>query len=213
MTTEAELRRLIAEKGKSLYQRSYACGGAGNLSARLDDVVLMTPTGSSLGDLYPEDICKLSLDGEHLAGDKPTKESSLHLEIYRNRSSARGIVHLHSTSCTALSCLSGLDRENCLPPLTAYHVMRVGKLPLLPYFPPGDPGLAKEVGQTSITRPAMLLANHGSVVAAENFIKAVHNAEELEETAKLYFMLKDIAYKSLNETQMDMLLERFLLPK
>ena len=209
MKSEAELRGLITEQGKSLFQRGYACGGAGNLSARLADAVLMTPTGSSLGNLRPDSISKLSLDGEHLAGDKPTKESVLHLEIYRNRPGTGGIVHLHSTACTALSCLSGLDKENCLPPLTAYHVMRVGKLPLLPYFPPGDPGLATAVGQTSATHPAMLLAHHGSVVAAESFIKAVFNAEELEETAKLFFMTKDMAYNSLDHKMVAQLLQRF----
>ena len=187
---ETRLRDLICRFGDLLYRRGYAHGSSGNISARVEDGILVTPTNSCLGLLDPERIAKLAPDGAHLSGDKPSKEGFLHLAMYEERPSARGIVHLHCTHCVAVSCLHHPEpADDVLPPLTAYHVMRIGKLPLVPYYRPGDPRLAKAVRARARNHHAILLANHGPVVAGRSLEDAVFNAEELEETAKLTFLL------------------------
>lgn len=187
---EAGLRDAIAMHGRSLYERRYAHGSSGNISARLDDGVLITPTNSCLGRIDPAGISKVSWDGRLVSGDKPSKEAFLHLSVYRERPAAQGIVHLHSTNCVAVSCLRHVDVGDVLPPITAYYVMRIGRLPLLPYFRPGDMALAEAVRECAKKNHAMLLANHGPVVAGKSLDDAVYNAEELEETARLFLMLQ-----------------------
>ena len=199
---ENDVRKQMTELGLSLFNRGYATGGAGNLSARLPDGgVLLTPTNSSLGRLVPERLSKLDAAGNHVAGDKPTKEAALHLALYDKSPDSGAVVHLHSTYLTALSCLNCLDAENVLRPFTPYYVMRVGKLPLVPYFKPGDPRIATETAARADKAKAFLLANHGPVVLGKNLVEAVNNAEELEETAKLHFILagRDIRYLSDDE--------------
>jgi ribulose-5-phosphate 4-epimerase/fuculose-1-phosphate aldolase len=159
---------------------------------RLDDgEILVTPTNSCLGSLLPDCISKVSPSGELLSGDPPSKEAFFHLAVYEERSSARAIVHLHSTYSVAASCLYHEDTTNVIPPLTAYQVMRVGQLPLLPYFRPGDRALADAVRAAAREHSAMLLANHGPIVAGKTLEEAVYAYEELEETAKIFFLLKD----------------------
>lgn len=187
---EHRLREKIARFGALLYGRGLAHGSAGNLSARLEDgSILVTPTNSSLGALEPERISHVAPDGKLLAGDPPSKESFFHLAVYEERPAATAIVHLHSTHCVAVSCLCHADTENVLPPLTAYQVMRVGKLPLIPYFRPGDRKLAEAVRGAARGHSSMLLANHGPIVSARSLEEAVYAYEELEETAKLFFLL------------------------
>ncbi|AHF77315.1 L-fuculose phosphate aldolase [Sodalis praecaptivus] len=188
--TEAELREQMVSLAHSLFMRGYSSGGAGNISCRLPDGgFLVTPTNSSFGALDPERLSKLDEQGEWVAGDKPSKEAVMHRAFYRERPQTGGVVHLHSPSLTALSCLPGLDAANCLPPITPYYVMRVGTLPLVPYFRPGDPALAQAIGALAPSHNAMLLANHGPVVGGGSLREAVFNAEELEDTARLYFTL------------------------
>lgn len=187
---EAKARQLLVDRGKSLYDRRYAHGSSGNLSVRVDDGILITPTGSCLGRLAPERISKVAADGRHVAGDAPSKESFLHLAMYAERPDAKAIVHLHCTCAVAVSCLVHEDTRNVLPPLTAYYVMRVGKLPLIPYFRPGDKALAEAVRKEAKEHRAVLLANHGPVVAGKSLDEAVDNAEELEATAQLTLMLE-----------------------
>ena len=160
--------------------------------------ILATPTGSSFGRLDPQTLSLLTIDGEHLSGDKPSKEVAFHLEVYRHRPQSNAVVHLHSTYLTALSCLNGLDPQNVIKAFTPYYVMRVGQLPLIPYYNPGDKNIAVEVGKLAANNAAFLLANHGPIISGKDLLDAVDNAEELEETAKLYFTLKgeDIAYIS-----------------
>lgn len=190
--TEDQLREKIVRYGSLLYERRLAHGSAGNLSVRLDDgSILVTPTNSSLGFLTAGQISKVSPSGELLAGDPPSKEAFFHLAVYEERPSAKAIVHLHSTHSVAVSCLCHQDTENVLPPLTAYHVMRVGKLPLVPYFRPGDRKLAEAVRAAAKNHHAMLLANHGPIVAGKSLEDAVNAYEELEETAKLFFIIGD----------------------
>lgn len=198
---ENELREWIVRHGDSLYRRGYAHGSSGNISARLDDAILVTPTNSCLGRLDPARISKVAADGRHLDGDKPSKEAFLHLSMYRERPSSRAIVHLHCTNCVAVSCLCHDDTTNVLPPITAYYVMKIGKLPLIPYYPPGEKSLADAVAETARKHGAMLLANHGPVVAGKSLDDAVYAMEELEETAKLHLMLRGRATRFLNHAQ------------
>ena len=187
---ENDARDLLVDRGRSLYDRGYAHGSSGNLSVRIDGGILITPTGSSLGRLDPNRISKVDEFGMHVAGDAPSKESFLHLAMYAERPTAKGIVHLHCTCAVAVSCMVHKDERNVLPPLTAYYVMRVGKLPLIPYFRPGDKALAEAVRKEAKQHHAVLLANHGPVVAGKSLDEAVDNAEELEATAKLALMLE-----------------------
>jgi ribulose-5-phosphate 4-epimerase/fuculose-1-phosphate aldolase len=207
--SESKLRDAIAFHGQSLYQRRYAHGSSGNISARLEDGLLITPTNSCLGYLDPARISKVGLDGTHLSGDKPSKEAFLHLAMYQERPSAAGIVHLHCTNCVAVSCMCHADPADVLPPITAYYVMRIGKLPLLPYYRPGDMSLADAVRKAARGNHAMLLANHGPVVAGKSLDDAVYNAEELEETARLFLMLQGHKTQFLTDEQIAVLRDAF----
>ena len=158
---ESDARERIARIGRSTFARGLTMGSSGNISVRLDDGWLMTPTGSSLGDLDPARIAKLDTGGNHISGDKPTKETFLHIGMYKHRADARAVVHLHSTHSVAVSCLADIDPANVIPPITAYYVMRVGTLPLVPYYRPGDPALGPAVEALAGKHHAVLLANHG----------------------------------------------------
>ncbi len=199
---ENAVRERIAMHGESLYDRGYVPGSSGNISVRLDDGILVTPTNSCLGRLDPARIAKLDHDGNHLAGDKPSKEAFLHALMYRERRDDTAVVHLHSTHSVAVSCLEGLDPEDVLPPITAYYVMKVGRLRLLPYFRPGAEELARAVAEAAKHGHAMLLSNHGPVLSAGGLDKAVYAIEELEETAKLFLMLQNCDTHFLNPAQL-----------
>ena len=188
--TETRLREEICWFGKSLYDRGLTPGSSGNISARVDDGWLMTPTNACLGRLDPAALSKVDAKGNSISGDKPTKESFLHLSMYAERPSAGAIVHLHSTHSVAVSVLADTDPENPLPPITAYYVMKIGKLALLPYYAPGDLTLANAVREVAGRHHAVLLANHGPVVAGKDLPTAVYAIEELEETARLCLMLR-----------------------
>ena len=207
--SERDLRERIAMHGKSLFDRGFTGGTSGNISVRLPDGLLVTPTNSCMGRLDPDRISKLNWDGELLEGDKPSKEAFLHLSVYRSRPNENAMVHLHSTHSVAVSCLADIDRQNVLPPITAYYVMRVGTLPLIPYYAPGDMALAEAVEKAANASRAVLLANHGPVVAGKDLDAAVYATEELEETAKLFLMLRGQATRFLTEQQCDELRERF----
>jgi 3-dehydro-4-phosphotetronate decarboxylase len=206
---ETQTRDAMARHGEALYQRRYAHGSSGNISVRIDDGFLITPTNSCLGRLDPARIAKVGFDGKPVSGDKPSKESFLHLAMYQERPSATGIVHLHSTHSVAVSCLCHKDAGDVLPPITAYYVMRIGKLPLLPYYRPGDMALADAVRACARRHHAMLLANHGPVVAGKSLDDAVYNAEELEETARLFLLLDGRKTRFLNTEQIAVLQEAF----
>ncbi|MGL6182294.1 MAG: 3-oxo-tetronate 4-phosphate decarboxylase, partial [Aestuariivirga sp.] len=199
----------IAEIGRSMFERRLTFGSSGNISVRIDDGWLMTPTGSSLGRLDPAKLSKLDDTGKLISGDAPTKESFLHLAMYRERDKAGAVVHLHSTHSVAVSCLHGIDHDDVLPPITAYYVMRVGKLPLVPYFAPGDMALGEAVGRLAAKHSAMLLANHGPVVAGSSLSAAVDAIEELEETARLYLLLHGRPTRYLSPEQIADLKRRF----
>jgi ribulose-5-phosphate 4-epimerase/fuculose-1-phosphate aldolase len=210
MTTETELREEICAAGASLFERGLTHGSSGNISVALPDGGwLMTPTNASLGKLDPARLSKIDAAGRHVAGDKPTKEAFLHRVMYERRPTCEAVVHLHSTHSVAVSCLDGLDSCNCLPPLTAYYVMRINRLPLVPYHPPGDESLAKAVEDLADRHHAVLLANHGPVVAGTSLETAMYATEELEETAKLFLLLQGLQTRPLTDEQVDTLRQRF----
>ena len=198
---ESTIRELMVTTGESLFNRGLTAGSSGNLSVRLDDGWLITPTNVSLGRLDPARISKIGQDGRLLSGDPPSKECFLHLAMYDQRPQDNGIVHLHSTYSAAVSCMAGLPTDNCLPPLTAYYVMKVNRLPLIPYYQPGDLELATAVRILAATHHAVLLANHGPIVSGVSLDTAVYAVEELEETAKLFLLLRDKEVSPLNEEQ------------
>ncbi len=188
--SEASLREEICAFGKSLVDRGLTFGSAGNISARVSDGWLMTPTNSSLGRLDPAALSKVDERGHLISGDKPSKDYFLHLSMYAERPNAGAIVHLHSTHSVAVSVLADLDPEDPIPPITAYYVMRIGRLALVPYYAPGDIALADAVRNVAGRHHAILLANHGPVVAGKDLETAVYATEELEETARLYLLLR-----------------------
>lgn len=202
ISEETRLRDQIAAVGKSIFDRRLTFGSTGNISARLSDGrLLMTPTNASLGALDPARLSLFGTDGAHVSGDKPTKEAFLHQCMYCARGEAGAVVHIHSTHSVAVSILADVDPEDVLPPLTAYYVMRVGKLPLVPYFAPGDVALAKAVEARASQSHAVLLANHGPVVAGKTLTDAQYATEELEETARLHLMLHGRAIRPLTDEE------------
>ncbi|QPB22900.1 3-oxo-tetronate 4-phosphate decarboxylase [Rhizobium sp. 007] len=207
------LREEICRRGQSLFERGLTSGSTGNISVRLSDGGwLMTPTNASMGSLDPARLSLFDASGKLLSGDAPTKEAFLHFSMYGERGDAGAVVHLHSSHATAVSILRDIDPEDVLPPLTAYYVMRVGRLPLVPYFAPGDMALADAVRSLAGRHHAMLLANHGPVVAGTTLANAQFATEELEETAKLFLMLQHHAKRMLTAEQVDDLRKRFNLP-
>ncbi len=209
MASGASQREAICRLGASMFQRGLTFGSAGNISVRLDDGWLMTPTNVSLGELDPARLAHLGPDGQLLEGDAPTKEAFLHRVMYAGRTDAEAVVHLHSTHSVAVSCLADLDPDDVLPPITAYYVMRVGRLPLVPYFPPGDTKLAEAVRPLVGRHHAVLLANHGPVVAGTSLTAAAGAIEELEETARLFLLLQGHRVRSLTPAQVDELRARY----
>lgn len=210
MNSETKLREQVCATGASLFNRGLTHGSTGNVSVRLEDGGwLMTPTGSSLGTLDPARLALLDATGRLVSGDPPTKEAFLHTTMYGRRPDARAVVHLHATHSVAVSCLEGLDPQAVIPPITAYFVMRIGQLALAPYFPPGDPALAEAVGRLAGNHHAILLANHGPVVAGSSLAAAIDAVEELEETARLFLMLRNEKIRTLTPAQVQALRQRF----
>lgn len=210
--SETKLREEIARIARSIFDRGLTHGSTGNISAKLDDGWLLTPTGSSLGSLDPARISKLDWKGTLLSGDPPSKESFLHLGMYEQRQALGAVVHLHSTYSVAVSVLADVDPEDVLPALTAYYVMRVGRLPLVPYFAPGDIGLADVVREYATKHHAVLLANHGPVVGGSSLAAAADAIEELEATARLYLMLRGENVRLLTSEEVDELRRKFPAP-
>ena len=212
--SEAAIRTLLCELAASLFARGFSVGSAGNISVRLPvedgGGYLMTPTNSSLGRLAPDRLSRLDANFAHIGGDKPSKEVFLHRAFYTARPEAGAVVHLHSTMATAVSCLPELDQTNPIPPLTPYFVMRVGRrMPVVPYYRPGDAAMEPAVHAAARDASAVLLANHGPVVSGRTLTDAVYAAEELEEAAKLFLLLRGTDPRLLSQAQVDDLLATF----
>ena len=206
---EADAREALCALGRSLYDRGLTHGSTGNLSVKHGDRYLLTPTGSSLGSLDPARLAVVDATGRHVDGDAPTKEALLHLAMYRQRPRDAAVVHLHATHSVAVSVLEGVDPADVLPPLTAYYAMRIGTLPLLPYFAPGDAALAEAVGLAATRHHAVLLANHGPVVSGRTLAAAADAIEELEATARLWLLLRGERVRSLSPDQVADLARRY----
>ncbi len=208
MSAEARLREDICLLAKSMFDRGLTGGSSGNISARLDDGrLLVTPTGSCFGRLDPARLSVLE-DGRHVSGDAPTKEVPLHAAFYETRPTG-AVVHLHSCHSVALSILPDTDPDNMLPPLTAYGVMKLGKVVLLPYFMPGDPAMGDAIRGLAGKRSAVVLAHHGPVVAGKDIEAACYAMEELEETAKLALMTRGMGPNLLSQAQIQGLVRKF----
>lgn len=206
---EAELRNQMVRLCKSLFDRGFTVGSSGNVSAALPDGYLVTPTNSCTGFLDPERLAKISFDGSLISGDQPSKEVFLHKAFYESRPETGAVVHLHSSYATALSCLDDIDPEDCIPAITPYVVMRVGRVKRLDYVAPGDPAMGEMIRELDGRFAAVLLANHGPVVAGKDLQSAVYAAEELEETARLVLLLRGMKVRQLTEAQVAELLARF----
>ena len=210
MSDESRLREDICRYGRSLFERGLTPGSSGNISLRLPDGGwLVTPTNASLGFLDPARISRLDQQGRLVSGDKPTKEIPLHSALYESRSEAKAIVHLHSTHAVAVSMLPEIDPRQVLPPLTPYYLMRTGGTALVPYYRPGDPAVADAIRGLAGRYSSVLLANHGPVVAGKTLEAARNAIEELEETAKLYLLLRHHDVRTLNEKEIDELRDAF----
>jgi ribulose-5-phosphate 4-epimerase/fuculose-1-phosphate aldolase len=193
----------IARFGKSIFDRGLTAGTSGNISVKVADGWLMTPTNSSLGELDPSSMSYLGFDGKLVSGHQPTKEAFLHRAMYDMREDCAAVVHLHSTHSVAVSCLADVNPHNVLPPITAYYAMKIGTLPLIPYFKPGDLKLADAVRALAGKHHAVLLANHGPVVAGTSLDAAIAAIEELEETAKLFLLLDGHRVRHLTPQQLE----------
>lgn len=210
MKSETELREQMCLLAKSLYDRGLTAGSSGNISVRTrDGGLLVSPTGSCFGRLDPSHLSRFDSKRLLTGGHEPTKELSLHTAFYETRSTAGAVVHLHSSHSVALSVLPGLD-ENCfLPPLTAYSIMRLGRVKLLPYYRPGDPAMGDAVRGLAGKRSAVMLANHGPVVAGKDLEAAVYAIEELEETARLAMLLRGFDVNQLTPDQVNDVVTHF----
>ncbi len=209
--SDRDLRAGIVAWGRSLFERGLTVGSSGNMSVRAGDGFLVTPTNSCLGFLDAARLSKLDADWKHVSGDPPTKELPLHRAFYEGRPQAAAVVHLHSTFATALSCLADVDPEDAIAPITPYVVMRVGRVPVLPYTMPGSAEVAPHVSARAGEHAAMLLSNHGPVVAGLSLESAVFAAEELEETAKLLVLTRGLKVRHLDTAEIKALNAKFRL--
>ncbi|MDR6868145.1 ribulose-5-phosphate 4-epimerase/fuculose-1-phosphate aldolase [Microbacterium resistens] len=195
----------VIRAARSLFDRGLTHGSTGNISVRGEGGILVTPTGSSLGTVTVDELSLIDETGRHLSGPAPSKEAFLHAAVLRARPDSQAVVHTHSTHAAAVSCLADLDPSDALPPLTAYFAMRIGRLPLLPYHAPGDDALETLAERTARDNVALLLSNHGPVVAGATLSSAMDALEELEETAKLFLLLRGTATRPLTPAQVDAL--------
>ncbi|MEN8831038.1 MAG: aldolase [Pacificibacter sp.] len=210
MSSETQLRDQICLLAKSLFDRGLTGGSTGNISARTEDGgLLVSPTGTSFGRLDPSKLSRFDAKGRFVHGDQPTKEMPLHTAFYDTRSTAGAVVHLHSCHSVALSMLPDADHDNFIPPVSPYAIMKLGKVKLLPFFLPGDPAMGEAVRGLAGKRSAVMLANHGPVVAGKDIEAACNAIEELEESAKLAFMLRSMKANILTETQVRQVVEKF----
>ncbi|SHI05665.1 aldolase [Marivita hallyeonensis] len=210
MSSEARLREQICLLAKSMFDRGLTGGSTGNISARTDDGgLLVSPTGTSFGRLDPGRLSRFDAQGTLIGGDKPTKEMPLHSAFYDTRSTAGAVVHLHSCHSVALSMMPDVDEDNFLPPLTPYGIMKLGKVKLLPFFLPGDPAMGEAVRGLAGKRSAVMLANHGPVVAGKDVEAACNAVEELEDTARLAMLTRGLSPRALTDDQVRAVVMKF----
>ena len=208
--TESQLRETICLLAKSMFDRGLTGGSTGNISARTEDGgLLVSPTGTSFGRLDPARLSRFDANGQHIDGDAPTKEMPLHSAFYDTRSTAGAVVHLHSCHAVALSMMPDIDPDNFLPPLTPYGIMKLGKVKLLPFFLPGDPAMGEAVRGLAGKHSAVMLANHGPVVAGKDIEAACNAIEELEDTARLAMLTRGLSPQMLTEAEVKAVVDKF----
>lgn len=208
--TETQLREQICLLAKSMFDRGLTGGSTGNISARTEDGgLLVSPTGTSFGRLDPARLSRFDSTGALIGGDAPTKEMPLHAAFYDTRSSAGAVVHLHACHSVAWSMMPEVDEDNFLPPLTPYAIMKLGKVKLLPFFLPGDPAMGDAVRGLAGKRAAVMLANHGPVVAGKDVEAACNAIEELEDTARLAILMRGYDARALSPEQVQNLVTKF----
>ena len=208
--TESQLRETICLLAKSMFDRGLTGGSTGNISARTEDGgLLVSPTGTSFGRLDPARLSRFNANGQHIDGDAPTKEMPLHSAFYDTRSTAGAVVHLHSCHAVALSMMPDIDPDHFLPPLTPYGIMKLGKVKLLPFFLPGDPAMGEAVRGLAGKRSAVMLANHGPVVAGKDIEAACNAIEELEDTARLAMLTRGLSPQMLTEAEVKAVVDKF----
>jgi ribulose-5-phosphate 4-epimerase/fuculose-1-phosphate aldolase len=210
VTPETALRDQICLLARSLFDRGLTHGSTGNISARTaDGGLLVSPTGTSFGRLDPARLSRFDAGGDLIDGDPPTKEMPLHSAFYETRSTAGAVVHLHACHSVALSMMPDLDPDDFLPPLTPYGIMKLGRVKLLPFFLPGDPAMGAAVRGLAGKRTAVMLANHGPVVAGQDVEAACNAIEELEDTARLAMMVRGMQARALDATQVQAIVKTF----
>ncbi|MFB4426502.1 class II aldolase/adducin family protein [Streptomyces sp. QL37] len=202
----------LAAAGARLAALGLSPGSSGNLSVRVDDRILITPTGADLADVDPDGLSVLDLAGTHLDGPRPSKEFPLHSAFYRRGAGNRAVVHLHARNATAVSCLPPWSVRSAVPPLTPYFVMRVGQTPLVPYAPPGDADQAEGLARLPFPFRAALLQNHGPVLAGPSMARAVDAAVELEEVSALLLALGERSPRLLTPEEAGALGEKYDSP-
>lgn len=210
MSDEVLLREQICVLAKSMFDRGLTGGSTGNISARTaDGGLLVSPTGTSFGRLDPSRLSRFDAQGLHVGGDEPTKEMPLHSAFYDTRSTAGAVVHLHSCHSVALSMMPDIDEDNFLPPLTPYGIMKLGKVKVLPFFLPGDPAMGEAVRGLAGKRTAVMLANHGPVVAGKDIEAACNAIEELEDTSRLAMITRGLNPKMISQAKQQELITKF----
>ena len=208
--TESQLREQMCLLAKSLFDRGLTHGNTGNISARTEDGgLLVSPTGTSFGRLDPARLSRFDSTGVLIGGDKPTKEMPLHTAFYETRSTAGAVVHLHSCHTVAWSMMPDANADDFLPPLTPYGIMKLGRVKLLPFFLPGDPAMGDAVRGLAGKRSAVMLANHGPVVAGSDVEAACNAVEEMEETARLAMLMRGIDARMLSDAQVRDVVTKF----
>ena len=170
----------------------------------------MTPTNASLGFLDPAKLSRLDDQGRLVSGDAPTKEVPLHTALYAHaRERARRSCICTPPIRSRCRCCPEIDPRAALPPMTAYYLMKCGATALVPYYRPGDPAVADAIKGLAGKYSSVLLANHGPVVAGDTLEAAVFATEELEETAKLYLLLRGMNPRYLSPEQVADLVKVF----
>lgn len=209
LLNEQQAKEKIVKYAKSIFDRGLTSGASANMSVRIPEGWVMTPTNTCFGFLNIDELSVVAHDGTLLKGEPPSKEFRLHKAIYDQRPQDTCVIHLHSTYATALSCLPCEDIENCVPCYTPYLSMRLGAIAMVPYFAPGNDDLAEAVGKIANNHPGIIMANHGPIVSAPDVEKCVYGMEELEESCKLAIMLNGLSANKLGETQIQELLQKF----
>ncbi|WP_343068422.1 class II aldolase/adducin family protein [Brachybacterium halotolerans] len=202
----------VISAGRSFVSLGMSPGSSGNVSIREGDRVLVSATGTDLGRLSPDSFAVLDLDGRQVAGPRASKEAPLHTAFYRRRGDAGAVIHLHSAYATAVSVLAPWSDRTAVPPLTPYAVMRVGRVPMVPYRMPGSPELGELLEGLSGDFRAALLAHHGMVVAGRDAAHAQEVAVELEEACRLTVLTRGLDPVTLTDDHVAELVAAYGVP-